>query len=68
MKKKLFGQNILPDCSYCDNAVFENQMAFCKKNKRIQNGKCRAFRYDPLMRTPKSSHIKKNYSIEDFKI
>lgn len=68
MKKKLFGQNIIPNCSYCDNSVFENQMVYCKKSKRIDHGKCRAFRYDPLMRAPKSSAITKNYSAEDFKL
>ena len=25
MKKKLFGQNIIPDCSYCENAVIEKE-------------------------------------------
>ena len=68
MKKKLFGQNIIPDCSYCENAVAENEIAYCKKGKRIQNNKCRAFKYDPLMRVPKTSAFKKNYSIEDFKL
>ena len=68
MKKKLFGQNIRPDCSYCENAVIENEMAYCKRGKRIQNNKCRAFKYDPLMRVPKTSTFNKKYSADDFKI
>lgn len=68
MKKKLFGQNILPNCSYCSNAVFENGMVHCKKNKRISHEKCKTFRYDPLMRAPKVSVFKKKYSAEDFKL
>ncbi len=68
MKKKLFGQNIRPDCSYCENAVIEKEMAYCQKGKRIQNNKCRAFKYDPLMRVPKASTFNKKYSADDFKI
>ncbi len=68
MKNKLFGQNISPDCSYCENAVFENEMVYCKKGKQIQNGKCRAFRYDPLMRVPKNLSFNKKYSADDFKL
>ncbi len=68
MKKKLFGQNISTDCSYCENAVIENEMAYCKKGKRIQQGKCRAFRYDPLMRVPKTATQRKKYTSEDFRL
>ena len=68
MKKKLFGQNIPPACSYCENAVVENEMAYCKKGRRINGGKCRAFRYDPLMRVPKTSFFKKKYTADDFRI
>ncbi len=68
MKKKLFGQNIGIDCSYCENAVIENEMAYCKKGRSIQNDKCRAFKYDPLMRVPKVSVFTKKYSADDFKI
>lgn len=68
MKKKLFGQNILPNCTYCDNATFENQMVFCRKSRHINHGKCKSFRYDPLLRAPKSSGLNKKYSVDDFKI
>lgn len=68
MKKKLFGQNIKIDCSYCEYAVIENEMAYCKKGRRIQNDKCRVFKYDPLMRVPKVSTFTKKYSADDFKI
>lgn len=68
MKKKLFGQNISPDCAYCENAACENHIVYCQKSKRIDHGKCRSFRYDPLMRAPKSSAIKRNYSADDFKL
>ena len=68
MKKKLFGQNISPSCSYFDNSVVENEMVYCKKSKRINNGKCKSFRYDPLMRVPKTTVFNNKYSAEDFKI
>ena len=35
MKNKLFGRNIAPDCSYCENSYFENGIIGCKKSKRI---------------------------------
>ena len=31
MKNKLFGRNIAPDCSYCENSYFENGIMSCKK-------------------------------------
>lgn len=68
MKKKLFGQNISANCSYCENSIFEKDMVYCKKSKRINNGKCRAFSYDPLMRKPKTLFFKNNYSADDFKL
>lgn len=68
MKNKLFGQNIMPDCAYCEYAVTEKEIAYCKKGKRIENHKCRAFRYDPLMRVPKASTFKNNFTVDDFKI
>ena len=55
MKNKLFGKNIVPDCAYCDNAVFEN-------------AKCRAFDYNPLLRVPRSVTLRGTYTIEDFKL
>lgn len=68
MKKKLFGKNIIPNCAYCENSTAENEIVYCKKGKRIQNNKCRAFRYDPLLRSPKSSAFKNQYTADDFKI
>ena len=68
MKKKLFGNNITTDCSYCENSIFENGAFGCKKNRTIKNGKCRKFTYDPLMRVPVSISLKGNYSAEDFRL
>ena len=68
MKNKLFGRNIAPDCSYCENSYFENGIMSCKKSKRIQDAKCREFSYDPLLRVPRSVMLRGTYSIEDFKL
>ena len=66
MKNKLFGRNIAPDCSYCENSYFENGIIGCKKSKRIQDGRCRAFSYDPLMRVPRSENQGANHTVGSF--
>lgn len=68
MKYKLFGKNIVPDCSYCENSISESGVAACKKNRSIKDGKCRSFDYNPLLREPKSVSILGSYTAEDFKI
>lgn len=52
LKKKLFGKNIKPSCTYCLNSVYENDTCHCIKNKTIIDDKCKSFKYDPLMRVP----------------
>lgn len=68
MKKKLFGKNIVPDCSYCIHSGFENGVIACKKLRHIENNRCRAFVYDPLLRVPRSVTLHGNYTAEDFKL
>lgn len=68
MKNKLFGQNINTSCAYCENYVLENEITYCRKGKQIKNEKCRHFKYDPLMRIPKSSAVPQHYKPEDFKL
>ena len=41
MKNKLFGRNIVPDCSYCNNSYFENGRMNCRKGRQIQDAKCK---------------------------
>ena len=67
-KKKIFGLNIKTDCKYCENANFENSMIICKKNKSIINGKCRAFKYDPIMRIPNNTSSTSKFTVDDFKL
>ena len=67
-KKKLFGSNIKPSCSYCHNSIYENDVFFCNKGQKIKGGKCRCFKYDPLMRVPTSISLKKDFNPDDFKL
>lgn len=68
MKNKLFGKNITPGCSYCTNSHFDRGMVGCKKARRIIDGKCRAFEYDPLLRIPRSVTLRNTYTADDFKL
>lgn len=68
MRKKLFGKNIQPDCSYCLNSVFENNTCRCIKGRSITDGKCKGFKYDPLMRVPRSAPALHEYTLNDFKL
>ena len=47
-----------------------NEQGFivCQKSKVLRDGKCRAFRYDPLLRVPQSVSISGNFTAEDFKL
>lgn len=66
MKKKLFGNNIVPSCAYCEHSVSEGSAQFCKAHKTLKNGKCKKFKYNPIMREPKGMAPLKNFSKEDF--
>lgn len=66
--KKLFGANITPSCAYCANASSEQGIVFCSKNRQLENNKCRKFRYDPLLRVPAHTTIKRTYDENDFKL
>lgn len=68
MKKKLFGNNIQPDCSCCNYFVEDSESVYCLKNREIKNGKCRKFDYNPLLRVPKSAPKMMNFSKEDFEL
>lgn len=66
--KKLFGNNIVPDCGYCDNYNTDGEQNFCEAKKEIKNGKCRKFLYNPTLRTPKGEADMMEFNKEDFDI
>ncbi len=68
MSKKLFGNNIQPNCRYCDNLIHNENVAYCKKGKEIKNNKCRKFLYNPLLRAPKKAPALMSFSKEDFEL
>ena len=68
LKKKLFGKNIKPICTYCLNSVYENNTCLCIKNKTIIDHKSKTLKYDPLMRFPQSAPTLHEYTLDDFKL
>ncbi len=65
-KRKLFGNNIEINCSYCQHSKIQNGCQFCVVNKTLKNGKCRKFIYNPIMRVPKQAVKLQKYYEEDF--
>ena len=68
MSKKIFGNNIEPNCFYCDNFNTSGENEFCEAKKKIKNGKCRKFSYNPTLRTPNSEAKMMQFNKEDFEI
>lgn len=68
MKKKLFGNQIPPDCSYCEHGAKTSGESYsCALGRTLPfKGKCRAFRYDPLKRVPRTEPKLPTYSPDDF--
>lgn len=68
-KKALFGSRIQPSCSYCrrNNGVGQS---LCALGLKLQDGKCKKFQYDPLMREPRPAPALRadQYSEEDFRL
>ncbi|MBQ8796308.1 MAG: hypothetical protein IJZ54_07790 [Clostridia bacterium] len=66
--KKLFGENIIHNCNYCQNCVVESETTFCKVKKKINaKGKCPKFTYNPTMRKVTLQTLG-DYSTEDFSL
>lgn len=61
-KKKLFGNEIEPDCGYCSSC----REGSCTLGRPA--GPCADFQYDPLKRTPKSTPELKTHDPEEFKL
>lgn len=66
--KRLFGENIIHNCDYCQNCVIESNTNFCKVKKKINaKGKCPKFTYNPTMRKVTLQTLG-DYSKEDFSL
>ena len=68
MKKQLFGKNIVPSCVYCEHSKNEGESQFCTITKQLKNGKCKKFKYNPIMREPKGMAPLKSFDKEDFSL
>lgn len=66
MKKQLFGNNIVPSCLYCEHSENEGDSQFCTVNRKLKNGKCKKYKYNPIMREPKGMAPLKSFDKEDF--
>lgn len=70
-KKRLFGNNIHPACSYCHYAkpAPDGVMFICQKYGPVAaHYSCAKFEYDPLKRVPKRLPPLPSYSPEDFEL
>ncbi len=66
---KLFGNNIAVSCEYCDNCEKnDNNIQLCKARTQIVDGKCKRFKYNPLLRVPKQSYNLPKYDPKDFEL
>ena len=68
MKKKMFGNDIIPNCNYCKNFIVTPEESYCEYSKTIKKGKCRKFEYNPLLRVPQTAPAMMTFSKEDFEI
>lgn len=66
---RLFGNNIEPNCDYCDNCDKEDDdVRLCRAKREIIDGKCRRFKYNPLLRVPKQISNLPKYDPKDFEL
>lgn len=69
-KRALFGGDIPPDCAYCQHNSGKSGQVLCSLRSVMKDGKCKLYRYDPLLREPREAPSIKTeqYSPEDFKL
>lgn len=69
-KHALFGGDVPPDCAYCQHNSGKDGQVLCSLRAAMVNGKCRRYRYDPLLREPNPAPAlhKEQFSPEDFKL
>ena len=65
----LYGTRIDPNCEYCSHNTTPQTSPNCAVYCEIdENGKCKKFSYDPLLRTPKKRPPLAKFTKEDFKL
>lgn len=69
MSKKFFNKDIIKCCEICNFSIYKlsDTELLCKKKGPVNTTDfCKAFKYNPLKRTPKSVNVDKNYTEKDF--
>jgi len=67
-KTQLFGNNVEPKCEYCNYNCGDEDIS-CALNQSPENGFCKKYEYNPLMRKPKTQTLFNNdFTEDDFKL
>lgn len=68
-KKPIFGNEITPDCSYCVHGPGPAKDCSCRQlGEDGASASCRAFQYDPLLRTPYAPAQIKKHDPDEFEL
>ncbi len=68
---KLFGNDIQPQCEYCNNGstASDGEMVLCsKKGVVTKDFSCKKFEYNPFKRIPKRRRSLGSFTAEEFKL
>ena len=68
-KKKLFGNNIPPQCEYCRYSTKNNSGKLsCPYGAGTLEDTCKRYEYNPLKREPRSVQTLPKFTADDFKL
>lgn len=68
-RKKLFGNNIAPDCTYClYSEKNSGGKLICRYGSPTMGTVCQRYMYDPLKREPKTLPDMPKFTADDFKL
>lgn len=65
----LFGAAVPPSCAYCDHNLSPSGPAACRFGLKLsEEGKCKRYRYNPILREPKNLPPLPEHDPEEFKL
>lgn len=67
-KNRFFGGDIPPGCDYCAHNNGKGTQVVCSQKLELLDGKCKKYKYNPLMREPRRQLTLKTEGLrkEDF--
>lgn len=72
MRKKaapLFGSSLPVSCAYCEHNLSPEGDAVCRfKLSLSPEGRCKRYRYNPMLRAPKPQPVLPEFDPEEFKL